>query len=67
MLLRGLWLQENERGRWWSFRCDGCGSERAMRAEDAGSGARGLGLKTVAVGDGGKLEHYCPACQRKGA
>jgi hypothetical protein len=38
-----------------------------MRADDPGSAARGLGLKTVALGDAGKLEHYCAECQRKGA
>lgn len=68
MLLRGLWLKGNDRGRWWAFRCDGCGAERAMRAERPGEAAAGLSLKTVKIADAeNRLEHYCPTCQRKGA
>lgn len=51
-----------------AFPCDGCGSERAMRAETPGDAAVGLVLKTVTIADAeDRLEHYCAACQRKGA
>lgn len=61
MLLRGLWLKQTEHGRWWAFRCDGCGDERAMRADKPGEAAAGLGLKTMSFGDAdARLEHYCP-------
>jgi hypothetical protein len=68
MLLQGRWRTRDEGGRWWAFRCDGCGSERAMRAESPGHAAAGLGLKTIRIADAeDRLEHYCPVCQRKGA
>ena len=68
-LLRGKWLQRDDNGRWWAIRCDGCGSERAVRASTAGDAVHRLGLKTVSTVNGNDevLEHYCRACQHKGA
>jgi hypothetical protein len=67
MLLQSMSPREYDEGRrWWAFRCDGCGIERAMRAETPNDAAWGLRLKTVEIDDGGKPELYCRACQRKG-